>query len=138
MNARWTDRNGENREETTWFRVAVYNRQAENCAQYLSKGRRVLVTGRVSADAFIGNDGQARASLNLNAREVVFLSTRGEDTGTAGMDPYHARQGQGQAPSRYDAPAPQSNAYGQRNDPPPPPDPGAGQGYDEEDDDIPF
>ena len=82
---RWTSREGEAREETTWFRVSAWGRQAEVCNQYLSKGRLVLVEGTVNASAWKGRDGEARASLELRAERVVFLGGRGEpveaDTG---------------------------------------------------------
>lgn len=75
VNERWTDRqSNEQREKTTWYRVAVYGRQAETCNEYLSKGRLVMVIGTVEARAYTGNDGQARASLDLRARDVRFLS----------------------------------------------------------------
>lgn len=75
---RWTDREGQPREETTWFRVSAWGRQAEICNQYLSKGRLVLVEGTVNASAWKGRDGEPRASLELHAARVVFLGGRGE------------------------------------------------------------
>jgi len=75
---RWTDREGEPKEETTWFRVSAWGRQAETCNQYLSKGRPVLVEGIVTASAWKGRDGEPRASLELRADRVVFLGQRGE------------------------------------------------------------
>ena len=83
-NRKWRAQSGENREETTWFRVTVFGRQAQTSAQYLQKGRRVLVTGRVSARAFIGNDGQARASLEVTAQNVTFLGDR-DEAGSGGQ-----------------------------------------------------
>ena len=70
---RWSDREGQPREETTWFRVSAWGRQAETCNQYLSKGRLVLVEGIVSAQAYKGKDGEPRSSLELRASRVVFL-----------------------------------------------------------------
>jgi single-strand DNA-binding protein len=75
---RWTDRDGGPREETTWFRVSAWGRQAETCNQYLSKGRLVLVEGLVTASAWKGRDGEPRATLELRASRVVFLGGRGE------------------------------------------------------------
>lgn len=75
---RWNDREGGQREETTWFRVSVWGRQAEPCNQYLSKGRLVLVDGTISASAWKGRDGEPRATLELRAGRVVFLGSRGE------------------------------------------------------------
>ncbi len=75
---RWNDREGGLKEETTWFRVSVWGRQAEACNQYLSKGRPVLVEGIVNASAWKGRDGEPRATLELRADRVVFLGQRGE------------------------------------------------------------
>ena len=77
---RWRNRQtGEQQERTTWYRVAVWGAQAESCNTYLSKGRRVLVTGNVSARGYVNNNGEAAASLDLRARDVRFLSSRQED-----------------------------------------------------------
>ncbi len=85
VSERWRDRqSGEQREKTTWYRVAVWGPQAENCNTYLAKGRRVLVTGNVSARAYINNNGEAASSLDLTARDVRFLSSRSEDGGDQG------------------------------------------------------
>ena len=81
VNNVYTDRSGERRTDTTWFRVAVYGRQAENCGRYLSRGRQVLVTGRVKSDAFMGQDGQPRASLDVRAQTVQLLGGRDDQAG---------------------------------------------------------
>jgi single-strand DNA-binding protein len=74
VNESWTDRQtNERREKTTWYRISAFGRLAEICNQYLSKGRQVMIVGTVEADAYTTNDGEARASLNLRAREVQFL-----------------------------------------------------------------
>lgn len=65
--------NGE-KEQVDYFRVAAWRELGENCAKYLTKGRKVCVTGLVSVSAYIGQDGQARASLEVNANEVEFIS----------------------------------------------------------------
>ena len=72
-NRRWTDQNGQTQEKTTWFRVTAWGKLAELCNQYLSKGRMVLVEGDVEASAWTAQDGEARASLELTARNVRFL-----------------------------------------------------------------
>jgi single-strand DNA-binding protein len=87
-NRRWSDsRSGESRDETTWFRVSVWGRQAETANQYLSKGRRVLVEGRLQPDpqsgsprTFTRGDGTIGASYELRAFTVQFLGGR-EDGG---------------------------------------------------------
>ena len=81
---RFTDSSGELRDETVWFRVSVWGKQAEACHQYLKKGRQVFVEGRLVADEN-GNpriwnrqDGTPGASFELNAQTVQFLGTRGD------------------------------------------------------------
>lgn len=74
VNESWNDRQtGERREKTLWFRVSAFGRQGEIAQQYLSKGRQVMVIGTVEANAFMGNDGQPRASLDLRAQRIQFL-----------------------------------------------------------------
>ena len=78
-NRRYNDSSGQLRTETVWFRVAVWGNQAEACAQYLKKGRQVLVEGRLNADAngnpriWTRQDGTPAASYEINARTVRFL-----------------------------------------------------------------
>ncbi|MFH1927716.1 MAG: single-stranded DNA-binding protein [Chloroflexota bacterium] len=87
-NRRWTNAEGEAQEETTWFRVAVWDKQAETCNQYLSKGSRVLIEGdRIKARAYKNRDGEAAASLEFTANRVRFLSGRGEPTEAPAEEP---------------------------------------------------
>lgn len=76
-NRRYTTSQGEQREETEWFRVVAWNRLAERCNQFLTKGQRVYVEGRLRSDTWTGNDGQTRFTNEINAFEVVFLSASG-------------------------------------------------------------
>ena len=78
-NRKWTDREGQPQEKTTWFRVTAWRKQAETCNQYLSKGRLVLVEGEIGVSAWSDKtSGEARATLELTARVVRFLGGRGE------------------------------------------------------------
>lgn len=63
-------------QEADYFRVTAWRTLGENCAKYLAKGRKVCVTGPVSARAYTGSDGMVRATLELTADEVEFLSAR--------------------------------------------------------------
>jgi single-strand DNA-binding protein len=72
-NRRFTTPSGETKEETDWFRVTVWGKQAEQCNQFLSKGRRVYVDGRFHARNWEGQDGQMRTSLEVTADCVRFL-----------------------------------------------------------------
>ncbi|MHB0875527.1 MAG: single-stranded DNA-binding protein [Anaerolineae bacterium] len=79
VNRRWTNRDGQAQEKTTWFNISVFGRQAETVNQYVTKGRMVLVEGEVEARAYTAQDGTPRASLDLRARDVRFLGGRGEE-----------------------------------------------------------
>ena len=71
-------------DETTWFRVSVWGKQAESCNQYLHKGSRVLVEGALKADAqgnprtYERKDGTWGASFEVVASAVKFLSGKDE------------------------------------------------------------
>lgn len=79
-NRRWTNQDGSPGEETAWFRVTVWRRMAETCAEYLEKGRQVLVEGRLQPDPETGGpriwtdrNGNPRASFEMTAQTVQFL-----------------------------------------------------------------
>ena len=67
----WNNDQGIKQTETTWHRVTVWRKRAEVCAQYLSKGKMVLVTGSVKASGFTNRDGQISASLEVTADQVT-------------------------------------------------------------------
>lgn len=73
-NYRYTTSAGESKEETDWFRVTVWGKQAEICNQFVSKGQQVYVEGRLHARNWQGQDGQMRTSLEVTADRVIFLS----------------------------------------------------------------
>lgn len=72
-NYRYVGSDGERKEETEWFRVSVWGKQAESCNQFLSKGRRVYVEGRLHSRNWEGQDKQMRTSLEVSANRVIFL-----------------------------------------------------------------
>jgi single-strand DNA-binding protein len=78
---------GENK-KTMWFRVTVWGKRAETANQYLAKGQKVLIEGRLQGDANTGGprlwtrqDGTVASSFELRADNFVFLSSRGEQSG---------------------------------------------------------
>ena len=77
---------GEQREETQWFRVSAWNRLAETCNQYVVKGMKVYVEGRFSSREWVGQDGQTRTSLEVTANDVRFLNRPGEAGAAQGGD----------------------------------------------------
>lgn len=88
VNDNYTNSSGEKVERTIWVRVSTWGKQAENCNQYLKKGKKVLVEGRLVPDPNTGGprvwtrqDGSPSASFEVSASTVRFLSTRGEEAG---------------------------------------------------------
>jgi single-strand DNA-binding protein len=96
------DSSGEWQDNTEWFTVTAWDRQAESVNQYLAKGRRVFVEGRLSTNTFTGNDGVQRTSLEVRASRVIFLDrpdSRGEDfDGSSQSRPAGSAAGNGGAP----------------------------------------
>ena len=83
-NRRYTNRDGQSVDETEWFRVSAWRRLAETTNQYLSKGRRVYVEGRLRSRSWVGQDGQTRFSNEIDAQNVVFLDSAGQASGDSG------------------------------------------------------
>jgi single-strand DNA-binding protein len=88
---KWTGQDGQKQERTIWWRVSVFGKMGEVCNEYLKKGSKVLVEGRMTADPKTGNprlwqgqDGQTRASFEVTASAVKFLSSRSEAGGAGG------------------------------------------------------
>ncbi|MFH1446373.1 MAG: single-stranded DNA-binding protein [Chloroflexota bacterium] len=84
-NRQYKGNDGQQVKQTIWFRISVWGNQAEACNQYLKKGSKVLVEGRMNPDSETGSpsvferkDGSHGASYEVTAQTVRFLSTRGE------------------------------------------------------------
>lgn len=77
---------GERKEETEWFTVVTWNKLAETCSQYLQKGRRAYIEGRLQTRSWEGPDGQRKYRTEVIAQTVLFLDRAqgaplSEDTG---------------------------------------------------------
>lgn len=101
-NRTWTDAQGQQVKETVWFKVAVWGAMAESCNQYLKKGSKVLVEGRLTADpatggprVWAGQDGSMRASFEISASNVRFLTPK-TDGGPEPLDPGFETHGDGE------------------------------------------
>ena len=69
----YTASDGERKQETEWFRVSAWRKQAESCNQFLTKGQRVYVEGSLRTRTWEDRDGQRRITLEVNADRVLFL-----------------------------------------------------------------
>lgn len=97
-NRQYTTGGGEQVKETIWFRVTTWGKLAEVCNQYVKKGSKVLVEGRLTPDKVTGgphiwkkSDGEPAANFEVNAETVRFLSARGDGD----SEGQHAEHGAG-------------------------------------------
>ncbi len=104
----WTGSDGQRQEKTTWFSVTAWQRLAETCNQYLTKGQRVLVVGEIEEpNIWTDQSGAPRAGLNLRAQTVRFLNTRAESEALAGGVDQAGEQPAGQTASSVNESAPE-------------------------------
>ncbi len=73
VNRTYSGPDGERKEETEWFTVVTWNKLAETCSQFLQKGRRTYVEGRLQTRSWEGQDGQRRYRTEVIANTVLFL-----------------------------------------------------------------
>ncbi len=144
MNRYYTTKEGERREEATFIDVTVWERQAENCCQYLKKGRPVHVEGSIRMESWNDkNTGEKRTKLKVLAENVQFLDSRRDDSGGSDSDygPPAAREvppprrGMSSGEPRTSSNGPSRSSYPPTNSAPPShrsPEPDGG------DEDIPF
>jgi single-strand DNA-binding protein len=84
----WT-KDGKKEEKTEWHRIVAFARLGEICGEYLSKGSRVYIEGRIQTRQWEDKDGNKRYTTEIVAREMKMLSPRGT---TAGNDSGHDEQ----------------------------------------------
>jgi single-strand DNA-binding protein len=82
-NESWTNKEGKREERTEWHRIVCWNKTAELCGEYLSKGRTVYVEGRLQTREWNDKDGNKRSTTEIVAQNVRFLGGRGGDASPA-------------------------------------------------------
>ena len=133
----WTTQAGEKQEKTEWHRCVVWNTRSSGLAdvveKYLKKGDRVYVEGRIEYRTWKDREGQTRYTTEINVRDLVMLSGRGDGGGGGGGE--GGRQAASSASPAASAPAGAASAAA----------PGKTESFedfpealDEEDDDLPF
>lgn len=129
----WKDKStGETQERTEWHRIAFFGRLAEIAGEYLRKGSKVYLEGRLQTRKWQDQSGADRYTTEIIANELQMLDSRGEGGGQAS----YGGQPQQQAPHQQSAP--QNAAAAPKQAPAPQPAPAAAGGFDGFDDDIPF
>lgn len=121
VNRVWKSQDGNKQEEATFIDITTWGKTAEFVNQYLAKGRRIFVEGRLKYDQWTSPEGQKRSKLTVVAETVQFLDSRGEGGGGGAPGGRPAATGSRGAPSRG------GDEYG-----------GPIDGPDSGDDDIPF
>ena len=71
-------------DETEWFAVVAWDKLAETCSQYLAKGRKVYIEGRLQTRSWEGQDGQKRSRVEVLAQQMVMLDAKGQSGGDDG------------------------------------------------------
>jgi len=74
-------KDGEKEEQTEWHRIVTFARLAEICGEYLSKGSKVYIEGRIQTRKWEDRDGNPRYTTEIVAREMKMLSPRGAGEG---------------------------------------------------------
>jgi len=77
---------GENREETTWFSVIAWERLADTCFQYLHKGSKVFIEGRMVSRKYTNKDGVEATAWEVVAQNMEMLDTKGSTSGSVSDD----------------------------------------------------
>jgi single-strand DNA-binding protein len=70
------DADGQMKDETEWFRVVAWEKLAETCNEYLRKGSKVYIEGRLQTREYQAQDGQTRQSVEIVANEMLILDSR--------------------------------------------------------------
>ena len=134
-NETWMDKNtNERQERTEWHRIVAWGRLAEICNQYLKKGSKVYIEGRLQTRSWEGQDGQKRYTTEIVAGEMQMLDSR-EDAGGGNYD------GGGEYGKQQPAAGPTGSPQGGPQDAPQGTPPEAGPEsppFNDPDDDLPF
>jgi len=126
----WKDKQtGEPQEKTEWHRVVLFNRLGEIAGEYLKKGSKVYIEGRIQTRKWQGQDGQDRYTTEIVANEMQMLDSRSDSRSGGGSAPMDDGGYGGQASRSTTNP---SGAGGGRRSAP------ASSGNDNSGDDIPY
>ena len=94
VDRRWKSADGEKKSETEWFNIVAWGKLAEICNQYLSKGRRVYIEGRLHTRSWQDDNGANHSSVEITANEMIMLDE----------SPIEEETNEGESPSEEDYP----------------------------------
>lgn len=84
---KWKDKQGDQKEQTTWYRVNAFSKLAEICGKYLTKGTPVMVTGRMQSRKYNDKDGVERESWELRADSMQMLGGKQDGSSQPRSEP---------------------------------------------------
>ena len=141
----WKDKNtGQKQEKTEWHSIVAFNKLAEIIQQYVHKGSRIYVEGKLQTRKWQDKDGNDRYSTEILINDMLMLDGSNGGQQQGGYQQQHPQQqqppqGQGQQQYQPNNQRQQPNGYQQaQNGMPPQQQTGAPQGFDDFDDSIPF
>jgi single-strand DNA-binding protein len=111
-NEKKRDKSGETQDVTTWFRVTLWNKQAENASKYLTKGSPVYVEGRLRVEEWTDRDGNNRHTLEVQGSDMQFISAGSrsdEYAGDSGSEAEFAGPADNSTAAANFAPAPKND-----------------------------
>ena len=79
VNRNYQDSNGEWQEEVTFVDITVWGNTAENCSNYIEKGSRIFLEGRLDFNSWETDSGKNRSELKVTAQRVIFLDSVDSD-----------------------------------------------------------
>lgn len=88
-NRSWTTDTGEKREESEFHRIVAWNKLAELCSQFLTKGRKVYVEGRLSTRSWQGQDGAQRSTTEVVIDDMILLDNKRPDASSQVTEEAH-------------------------------------------------
>ena len=106
VNRRYRGQDGETKEEVCYVDIAAFGKQAETLNQYMSKGRPLLVEGRLRFRQWTTEDGQKRSKLSVVAEGFQFVGGRGEEGGAQSRAPAGRGAARDASPATDEAPPP--------------------------------
>lgn len=106
VNQTYKDKDGNTKDETTFVDVDVFGRQAEVIAKYMTKGRPILIEGRLKLDSWESKEGEKRSKLKVVLENFQFVGSRGDGEGAAASPSMEENSPPARPQSRSASPAP--------------------------------
>ncbi len=72
------DKSGEMQDVTTWFKITLWNKQAETASKWLTKGKPIYIEGRLRTEEWTDKDGKTRTSLEVFGTDMQFIGSKGD------------------------------------------------------------